>query len=38
MRRAGLATAKRFTEEATAEAAEAAMEWVASGHWRDELG
>lgn len=36
MRRDGLAMAKRFTEKATADAAEAAMEWVASGRWQDE--
>ncbi len=35
MRRAGLEAASHFTEEATAAAAEAALEWAASGRWRD---
>lgn len=34
MRRRGLAVAARFTEEATARSAEAALEWVAGGGWR----
>jgi len=36
MRRDGLAVASRFTEEATADSAEAALEWIAGGRWREQ--
>lgn len=36
MRRAGLEAATRFTEEATADAAEEVLRWAASGSWREE--
>jgi len=35
MRRAGLEAASRFTEEATASAAEETLDWAATGRWRD---
>lgn len=37
LRRQGRAATRRFTEEATAAAAEAALTWVADGSWRREL-
>jgi glycosyltransferase involved in cell wall biosynthesis len=36
MRRAGLDVAGRFNEKAAADAAEAALRWVAEGRWRTE--
>jgi len=35
MRRAGLEAASRFTEDAAADATDTALEWAASGRWRD---
>ncbi len=38
LRRRGREVARRYTEERSAQEAEEALRWVASGAWRDELG